>query len=247
MIDGIGFALAEDHWQMAPGERAAIVGLLAEIRPQLTVELGTAEGGALGMLAHYSGEVHTFDLHPPELTPPPNVVTHQGDYHDLLPRFLDGLVREGRQVEFVLIDGDHRGDGVRRDVEDLLTSDAVGHTCILVHGTMNEEIRRELGYIEWAAHPKIRYVDVAFVQLYQADRQLLEERWGGLGLILVDEGGRAPAREGIVPRPVSGRSRRREIAWMLLAPARRARREIRHAGSRVLRGRRDDPRRLGSP
>ena len=56
------YALADDDWQMAPGERAAIEGLLAQIEPALAIEIGTAQGGSLRRIAHYSAEVHAFDL-----------------------------------------------------------------------------------------------------------------------------------------------------------------------------------------
>ena len=38
--------LAPDPWQMTLGERAALEGLLARLRPALAVEIGTAEGGS---------------------------------------------------------------------------------------------------------------------------------------------------------------------------------------------------------
>ena len=49
-------------WQMEPGERAALEGLLCEVRPNLSIEIGTAEGASLRLLAKYSGHVHSFDL-----------------------------------------------------------------------------------------------------------------------------------------------------------------------------------------
>ena len=54
--------LAPSHWQMTFGERAAIEGILAQLRPRVAIEIGTAEGGSLERIAHYSERVHSFDL-----------------------------------------------------------------------------------------------------------------------------------------------------------------------------------------
>src|SRR3954469_25277628 len=82
---------ARPEWQMAPGERAAIAGVLAELRPRLSIELGTAQGGSLRTLATWSEEVHTFDFAPAVAEPPANVTFHSGDSHVLLPQLLAEL------------------------------------------------------------------------------------------------------------------------------------------------------------
>ena len=104
---------------MAPGERAAIAGVLAELRPRLAIELGTAQGGSLRTIAAWSEEVHSFDFAPEVADPPANVTLHVGDSHELLPALLRRFADAGRSVDFALVDGDHTADGVRRDVVDL--------------------------------------------------------------------------------------------------------------------------------
>src|SRR5690349_5616237 len=95
------FALADDSWQMAPGERAAIEGLLSQLKPRLAIEIGTAQGGSLARIAAHSDEVHSFDLaHQVDESRFPNVTFHRGDSHVLLPRFLAELEEQGRNVDF---------------------------------------------------------------------------------------------------------------------------------------------------
>src|SRR5436305_12184065 len=48
--------------QISFGERAALEGVLAQARPRLAIEIGTAEGGTLERLANYSEEVVSLDL-----------------------------------------------------------------------------------------------------------------------------------------------------------------------------------------
>jgi hypothetical protein len=191
------------NWQMSFGERAALEGLLSQLEPQLAIEIGTAEGGSLARMATHSREVHSFDLLEPrpaarEL---PNVTFHTGDSHTLLPELLARLTEAGRNVDFVLVDGDHSAEGVCQDVEDLLASPAIGRTLIVVHDTMNESVRAGLESVRYDAYPKVDYVELDFVAGYMfREPSLLHELWGGLGLVIVDAARDAhssePARQG---------------------------------------------------
>lgn len=176
-------------WQMIPGERAALEGLLCQIRPDLAVEIGTAVGGSLQSIAKHSSHVHSFDLVAPptninELT---NVTVHTGDSHVLLPQVLGELAQDGRNVDFALVDGDHTADGVERDIRDLLDSEAVSSSIIVVHDTMNDEVRAGLARIDASTEPKIAYHDPHFLpgRLHYG-YGLHHQLWGGLGVMVVD-------------------------------------------------------------
>jgi hypothetical protein len=179
----------EDPWQMGFGERAAIVGLLSELRPGVAIEIGTAEGGSLRRIAEYSEQVHSFDLlePDPELRKLANVEFHVGDSHALLPELLARLAAEGANVDFVLVDGDHSAEGVARDMRDLFDSPAIGRTVVVMHDTMNEEVRRGLEAVDYAAWEKVRYVELDCVSGYLFKPPLERELWAGLGLVVVDE------------------------------------------------------------
>ncbi|HEX6020890.1 MAG TPA: class I SAM-dependent methyltransferase [Solirubrobacter sp.] len=206
--------LSRPEWQMAPGERAAIAGVLAELRPRLAIEIGTAQGGSLRTIAAYSEEVHSFDFAAQVADPPRNVTLHAGDSHELLPALLRSFAQAGRSVDFALVDGDHSAEGVRRDVVDLLSSDAVTNAVILLHDTANAQVRAGLAAAGLAGHPKVRMVDLAFVELQRPTAVLMEE-WGGLGLVVVgpDDG---------TPPVLRNLSRPQPLARRVTAPARAA-------------------------
>jgi hypothetical protein len=178
--------LTRTGWWMALGERAAVEGLLSILQPPLSLELGTAEGGSLERIAAHSDEVHTFDFDPRVADPPRNAVFHRGDYNVLLPQLLERLAQEGRNVDFVLVDGDHSAAGVRRDLEHLLSSPAVSRTIVLVHDSMNEDVRAGISSVRYEDYDKVAYVDLDFVAMAQADPSPLKDAWGGLALIVVD-------------------------------------------------------------
>jgi Methyltransferase domain len=177
---------------MSFGERAALEGLLAQLRPTLAIEIGTAEGGSLERVAAYSERVHSFDLNF-DLMPEErrseleNVTFHPGDSHVLLPELLEELADAGQNVDFVLVDGDHSSEGVKKDMEDLLASDAIRSTVIVAHDTMNEVVRDGLERVRYADFPKVAYVELDMVAGYMfQEESLRNELWGGLGLVLVD-------------------------------------------------------------
>jgi hypothetical protein len=181
--------LQDPDWQMSFGERAALEGVLAQRQPRLSIEIGTAEGGSLARIAAHSEITHSFDLVLPheEIRQLPGVTLHTGDSHELLPRLLSELADAGQNVDFVLVDGDHSSEGVRRDLVDLLDSPAVADSLILMHDTMNEIVRTGLEEVRYGAYPKVVYVDLDFVPGYMfQEPSLKHELWGGIGLVVVD-------------------------------------------------------------
>jgi Methyltransferase domain len=177
-------------WQMTAGERAALEGLLGQMKPSLAVEVGTAEGGSLACIASHAAEVHSFDLVAPaaEVAALDHVTLHTGDSHALLPAKLQEFALQGRNVDFVLIDGDHSSDGARRDLEDVVRSDAVRRTVIVLHDTANEEVRAGLEAAEIAGLSKVKAIDFDFVPGYLVKAEVFHHQiWGGLGLVLVDD------------------------------------------------------------
>lgn len=174
-------------WQMSLGERAAVEGVLSQLRPKLAIEIGSMQGACLRRIAAHAQEVHSFDLNPPNLPMPDHVTLHTGDSHALLRRFLDALAQQDRNVDFVLVDGDHAPAGVRQDLEDLLDSSALARSVILIHDTANERVRAGVDAVHFAAWPKVAHVEPDWIpgQLF-AEPALRNELWFGLGLILVD-------------------------------------------------------------
>lgn len=184
--------LDDTIWQMSLGERVAFEGVLSQVAPELAIEIGTAEGASLRRIAAHAREVHSFDLVAPSLDLPDHVTLHGGDSHVLLPEFLARLEKENRNVDFVLVDGDHSAPGVQKDLEDLLDSDAVRRTIIVIHDINNEEVRRGVDAVRYRAWRKVVHVELDCVPGYMFQEPALRyELWGGLGLIVVDD--RKPA------------------------------------------------------
>jgi hypothetical protein len=190
--------LGRTGWKMSLGERAALEGILSALQPEVSIEIGTLQGGSLERVAAWSGTVHSFDLSfDSRVTASrfPNVVFHEGDSHLLLREALAELARDGTNVDFALVDGDHSGPGVRRDVEDLLDSPSVGRTVILIHDTLNERVRAGLEQVDFE-RKKVTHVELDFVvgQIWGGG-SFDHDLWGGLGLVLTGWEARPAPRE----------------------------------------------------
>jgi hypothetical protein len=105
----------------------------------------------------------------------------------LLAPLLESFVAEGRHVDFALVDGDHSYEGVRADLSCLLNSPATRCCAILVHDTMNAEIRAGIESLRLEDYAKVVYYELDFVPGYMyAEGDCRGAVWGGLGLVLTD-------------------------------------------------------------
>ncbi len=188
------------RWQMTLGERFAIEGVLSQLKPSLSIETGTAQGGSLRRLAEHSDEVHAFDIVPEvkELEAEfDNVTIHIGDSTTRLPDVLDTFAAERRHVDFALIDGDHTSDGVQRDIIAVLDSGACKQTVVIFHDTTNDDVRAGLDALDLPRHPKVALCMLDFVPGYlvvEHHPQYPHAGWNGLGLVILDVArGAAPA------------------------------------------------------
>jgi hypothetical protein len=191
----------DDRMQMSFGERAALEGVLSQLRPDLAVEIGSAQGGSLERIARHSKEVHAFDIAPPALGMA-NVFTHPGDSRFTLPSW---LAEREREIDFALVDGDHTTAGARSDIFALLDACGGYGSVILIHDVANDAVAAAVGGI--AEHPAVVYWEPDFVAGYVfAEGSFAGQRWGGLGLVVTGD----RATDGYRSSPTQTLYRRRE-------------------------------------
>jgi hypothetical protein len=212
--------------EMAYAEQAALLGVLAALRPRLSIELGTFRGGSLAHIVAHSGEVHTFDLVSHTTDVIPNVSYHLGDTRITLPRFLRQAGQTKRNVDFVLVDADHSRAGVQRDMSNLLHAAAVARTVILMHDCANEAVREGARNAIVASASDIAYADLSFV-IPASSASMLGEAWGGLGIVVVDRNRELWQLDRQILGNVDWRtSEQRSLLWNVLAPVRARKRDI---------------------
>jgi hypothetical protein len=214
-------------WLMSLGERAALEGLLGQLKPRLAIEIGTGNGGSLQRIAAHSVDVHSVDIAEWEFVLPANAQFHLGESDRILPQLLDRFTREGRNVDFVLVDGEHSAQAVGSDLLHLLSSPAIRRTVIVIHDTLNETVRKGVERVPLSDFPKVRYVLLDFVTGFMIQTgPFARQLWGGLGLVVVDveDDFRVPEQH-LLDAPSMIRLGARRLRWRNLLTRARGMRE----------------------
>src|SRR5690349_2098184 len=109
-----------DRWQMSVSERIALTGVLARIKPRLSLEIGVYWGGSSSLTVQYSEELIAVDIDPKvrdRFSIPSNLDLRIGNSTELIPAILKEIAEAQKPLAFVLIDADHTASAVRRDIE----------------------------------------------------------------------------------------------------------------------------------
>jgi cephalosporin hydroxylase len=182
-------------WVMENPERLAMMTLLNWLKPACSLEIGTREGGSLGVIAEHSGHVFTLDIDPgcqAAVRPHSNVELVVGDSHKTLPGVLNEISERQLSLEFVLIDGEHSAEGVRGDIERLLEYRPTRPCYILMHDSFNPFCRDGMATAPWERSPYVHRVDLDFIpgKIYHPDENGWgtpngHEMWCGFGLAVL--------------------------------------------------------------
>lgn len=185
-------AAAGDDWLMTDAERSALETLLATLRPECAIEVGTYRAGSLRVLAKHAKRVYSIDIDPScaqrygaEFS---NVEFIIGQSRDVFPALLRRLEDEGVHVGFVLIDADHSRRGVRDDLNIALALRPKCPTYIVAHDSFNPACRRGMKEANWSANPFVHLVELDFVVgrfVSREEPDSYREMWCGLALALL--------------------------------------------------------------
>jgi len=182
------------RWQMSNAERCALQVILDRLSPGLSLEVGTYQGGSLQVISPRSKEVISLDIDPGVEARLDgafdNVEFHSGDSATLLPKLVCELNESGRQVSFVLIDGDHSEAGVRRDIEAVLGLNVKERMVILMHDGFNPDCRSGMRSANWAACKNVHYVELDFTignfHEHGYDHATPRTMWGGFACAVLE-------------------------------------------------------------
>ncbi|MDD4254486.1 MAG: glycosyltransferase [Methanofollis sp.] len=176
-----------EHWQMNHSERLALTALLSRHKPRCSIEVGTYMGGSLSLISQYSHTVFSIDIDPtiPERFGKfKNVGFFTGPSQIVLPLLLKELDREQIPVDFLLIDGDHSAEGIKQDIESVLSYVPKKPLFVVMHDSFNPECRRGMLDVRWEKSPYVHWVDLDFIpgRIVEAEGPSQGEMWGGLAL-----------------------------------------------------------------
>lgn len=191
--------LLSQHWQMTNAERLAMWQLLQRVKPEVSVEVGTYQGGSLSLISTLSRSVYSIDIDPaiPEKFRRFHNTTFITESSvTSLPALLAKFEQEGTPLEFVLIDGDHSAHGVRTDLNTLLRYRPSRDVHILMHDSFNSECRSGMLSADWDSAHHVAFADLDFIpgKVVQQGGPFDGQLWGGLALVVLSPTPHAPLR-----------------------------------------------------
>lgn len=178
----------EGTWQMSNSERTALLYLLQRINPELSIEIGTYHGGSLAPISKYSKDVYSFDIDHSKFNKEKfnNAEYITGDSKITVPRIINQLNNDERNLEFVLIDGDHSENGVRTDIESILNYIPKKPLYIIMHDSFNPYCRLGILNAPWESSPYVHHVELDFIHgIFHQGKEFYRQMWGGLALAIL--------------------------------------------------------------
>ncbi len=175
------------QWHMSVAERCTLITMLDALKPECAIEIGTAQGGSLSALAHFSKKVYTLDVDP---TCRERLEAHfsnvefvSGNSEHTLPLLLQHLQATDTRPGFILVDGDHSRHGVQRDIENIIKYRPLQPLYVVLHDSFNPECRQGILEANWAMSPYVHSVELDFVPgAFLSRPERYREMWGGLAV-----------------------------------------------------------------
>ncbi len=181
------------HWQMTRCEQFTITSVLERLEPELSLEVGTYKGGSLQVLVRHARRVISVDIDPgvETLLSPmfPSVDFRSGDSRVVLPSLVEEINQRTDSLEFVLVDGDHSAEGVRRDIHALLALRPKKPVTILLHDSFNPACREGMRSANWSTCPFVHSVELDYIPgIYHEkkyDTAEAKTMWGGFACAIL--------------------------------------------------------------
>jgi len=192
-LQGLGLT-----WQMHSSERLVLRALLELLRPEVSIEIGTAHGGSLQLISRYSRRVYSIDIDPTDIGNLrerfANVEFLTGDSAALLPELLGRLAAAKARLGFVLVDGGHDEEAVRTDLRNLLAYTPQVPLHIVLHDSFNPMVREGIltAGVEQCPHLHLLELDLIHGAVITHRTGHYKEMWGGFALAVM----RPEEREG---------------------------------------------------
>ncbi len=177
-------------WQMSRSEKYALIGLLEKIKPDVSMEIGTYQGGSLQVISHYSNKVYSIDISPePKKTLASkfdNVEFLVEPSSEAIGKVFELIEEKDEKLDFVLIDGDHSRKGVYSDLKAVLDYPHKSQLTILLHDSYNPQCRKGMLDIDFKKYQHIEYVEIDYITGSFWHNGNNREMWGGLALIRIN-------------------------------------------------------------
>lgn len=180
-------------WQMSKSERASIFFLINQLkRKKNAIEIGSYCGGLLNNLSKEFENVYSVDIDHSLIENKEglkNIEYILGDSKETLPKLISDINLKEKEINFILIDGDHEYETVYQDIQNILNIKPQGDLILLLHDSWYSGVRQAINDTNWESNPYISYIDTDFCtgDLMWSDYRNEYLYVGGLALIIMSD------------------------------------------------------------
>jgi hypothetical protein len=178
-----------ENWEMELSERMIFTYILQVIKPQLSLEIGSRNGGSLSALSRLSQRVDVIDIDttiPQRLSKFTNVNFHIGDSREVLPSLLAKYEKLGVWPEFIHVDGAHDLEGAYWDIHHILSIVPKREVIIMMHDSFNQDVRAAIKKLKLADYRNLSYANIDFISgVLHTKKENANELWGGFALFVL--------------------------------------------------------------
>jgi hypothetical protein len=116
----------------------------------------------------------------------PNVEFIVGRSQETLPPLLKRLQKSNETPGCVLIDGDHKREAVKQDIDSVLQIRPTEPLYIIMHDSFNPECRQGIIESKWNANPYVHFVELDFVPgEFYCHKDYYLQMWCGFALAVM--------------------------------------------------------------
>ena len=178
------------EWQMSRAEKYCLINLLENLKPEYSIEIGTYKGGSLQVLSKYSKKVYSIDIdsEPKQKLENQfdNVIFKVGKSHDIIKNVVEEIESKNGKLNFILVDGDHSKNGVRKDLECILSCNLKYPLTVILHDSFNPQCRLGMKSIDYKKYNFIEHIDLDYIHGCFSPNKNYREMWGGFAIIKIN-------------------------------------------------------------
>jgi len=178
------------EWQMSRAEKYCLIHLLEKLNPEYSIEIGTYKGGSLQVLSKFSKKVYSIDIDSePKHTLEnqfDNVIFKVGKSHDIIKNVIEDIESKNGKLNFILVDGDHSKDGVKKDLECILSCNLKHPLTVILHDSFNPQCRSGMKSINYKKYNFIEHIDLDYIHGCFSPNTNHREMWGGFAIIKIN-------------------------------------------------------------
>ena len=178
------------EWQMSRAEKYCLIHLLEKLKPEYSIEIGTYKGGSLQVLSKYSKKVYSIDIDSePKQTLKKqfdNVIFKVGKSHNVIKSVVEEIESKNGKLNFILVDGDHSKDGVKKDLECIMSCNLKHPLTIILHDSFNPQCRLGMKSVHYEKYSFIEHIDLDYIHGCFSPNTNYREMWGGFAIIKIN-------------------------------------------------------------